>query len=125
MFPRSAYRRTARVLLGALLLVQAAMAVACDWRSVNAAKALAVREQAPSCHQAEAPVRNSNLCLAHCLGADQGLFDHELDIPSWASVAVLSVLLPEPVTMRSPGLAFLLPRAGAPPPRILFHTLLI
>lgn len=123
MYIRITRRRIARGLLGALLFVQVALAMACDWQSANAAQAVAAQATAPSCH--DAPALNTNLCLTHCLGADQTSTDHEVAVPAWAPGAVLAVLPLEPVAMRSPGLAFVLPRAGAPPPRILLHSFLI
>jgi hypothetical protein len=124
MLFRSTRRQTARLLLGVLLFAQAALAIAaCEWSGASAVQAVAASSAQPSCH--EAPPQNANLCLAHCLGSDQGLLDHEVAVAPWEPKAPLIVLLPEAAATRSPDLVYVLPRAGAPPPRILLHSFLI
>ncbi len=120
MRPLRRVKKIAGVLLGVLLLAQAALAIAaCDWLRVAPAKALAEKSNEPSCH--EQPARNANLCLAHCLSADQSADTPQFAIPAWSQASLLVVLGIE----RSPRRLtthFTLPRPGAPPPRILFQT---
>jgi hypothetical protein len=126
MLPRRTLLRTTRLLLGAFLLAQAALALAaCDWSSRDAARAVAMAGGAASapCHEASEAMADAGLCLAHCLGAQQSL-----DKPS-AAVPALVVLPAFPVSVPAPGLR-VPPRerpraAAAPPPRILFQSFLI
>ena len=127
MVSRSTLKAMARWALGALLFAQAALAVAaCE--SVRRAPALAIalaehRVGGENCHQQE---RNLNLCLAHCLGEDQSLDKPLLKVPALSGAPVLAV----PAVIVSPHDAcaprrMAVPRAAAPPPRILFQSLLI
>ena len=83
--------RVAQLLLGVLLFAQAALALAgCDW--LRAAPALAINastSQAP-CH--EEPAVNANLCLAHCLSADQSADTPQVVVPVWVDSAPIMVV---------------------------------
>ncbi len=114
----------ARLLVGALLFAQAALAVAaCDLLRVAPAQAIAAKAGEPSCH--EEPAMNANLCLAHCLGNDQSADKPQVAIPEWSRAYLLvievagSAPLPQAIQRHVP------PYPGAPPPRILFQSFLI
>jgi len=128
MHSRRALLRTTRLLLGAFLLAQAALALAaCDWGARDAARALAMAAgggDAP-CHESGSTAPASSLCLTHCLGDVQSLDKPSFAVPAVAPVAVLwlaPVALPhaQRVARRERPLA-----AAAPPPRILFQSFLI
>ena len=124
MLPRSRIRVSAKALLAALLFAQAAVAAAaCDWLRVAPAQALIAKANQPSCH--EEPAGNANLCLAHCLSADQSADTPQVAIPACPHLTPLVVREIESTPSRKPALHFTLPRPGAPPPRILFHSFLI
>jgi hypothetical protein len=111
-------------MLGLLLFTQAALATAgCDW--LRAAPALAIAESTnrPPCH--EAPAVNANLCLAHCLSADQSTDTAQVVVPVWVACAPIAVVAFDRWVARTEDLRFVLPRPSAPPPRILFHSFLI
>jgi len=62
--------RVAQLVLGLLLFTQGALAMAgCDWSRAAPALTVAASSSQPPCH--EVPAINANLCLAHCLSADQ------------------------------------------------------
>jgi len=126
---RKTAKRIARVLLGAMLFAQAAVAIAaCE--SLERTPALAVTtaqasSDAEPCHQATKG-SNTNLCLAHCLAGDQSLDKPGVSVPPLAAAPVLALrtidrLLPLAFVPRQ----LSVPLAAAPPPRILFRTLLI
>jgi len=116
--------RVAQLLLGLLLFAQTALALAgCDL--VRAAPALAINastSQAP-CH--EEPAVYANLCLAHCLSADQSAVTPQLVFPAWIDSPPIMVAVIDRWTGRAEDLRFVLPRPSAPPPRILFQSFLI
>jgi hypothetical protein len=128
MLRRRSLLRSARLVLGAFLLAQAALALsACDWGARDAARALSAAAgsgEAP-CHDSGNAVPEPDLCLPHCLGEQQSL-----DKPSLAVPAIVAVAMPwiaptartqaERVIRRERPLA-----AAAPPPRILFQSFLI
>mgnify|MGYP001618289441 CR=1 FL=1 len=125
MISRSTLKAMARLALAALLFAQAAMALAaCE--SVRRAPALALAEHridGETCHEQG---RNVNLCFTHCLGEDQSLDKPLVKVPALAGAPILSVpvsraSLHDPCAPRYPGV----PPAAAPPPRILFQSLLI
>ena len=110
----------ARMMLGALLFAQAALAGACDMPSAAPALAFVAAPDRPTCHQA--PARNANLCLAHCLSADQSSDTPQLPaMMSW-SAPVLIVALADAATAHEVAVRYALPRPPAPPPRILFQS---
>lgn len=121
---KTSLRATAGVVLAALLFAQAALAVAaCDWLRVAPALAITANADEPSCH--EAPTRNPNLCLAHCLGNDQSADTPQVIVPEWNKAVLVAVVDAERAPAREALLIYTLPRPGAPPPRILFQTFLI
>ena len=114
----------ARIVLSALLFAQAALAMAaCDWSRVAPARALASNAVEPSCH--EEPARNANLCLAHCLGADQSTDTPQVPVPALPSAPALVVPGLDIPGARAAMLRHALPNVAAPPPRILYHQFLI
>ena len=123
MKSRGTARKIARVLLGVLLFAQVALAVAgCDWLRVAPAQAIGAKAGEPTCH--EAPARTVNLCLAHCLGADQSTDTPQVAIPAWSQAALLVIAYVERAPTREAILQYTLPRPGAPP-RIRFQSLLL
>jgi len=124
MYRRRTRSLIIRFLLGAMLFAQAALAVAvCDWLRAAPAQALAARAAESSCH--EQPVRNVNLCLAHCLGGAQSADTPQVAIPAWSQASFLVIVGIEIVPAPQTVLRYTLPQQGAPPPRILFQTFLI
>jgi len=116
--------RVARWMLGLLVFTQAALATAgCDW--LRAAPALAIAESADRqpCHAA--PAVNANLCLAHCLSADQSTDTPQVVVPVWVDCAPITVVAIDCRLAPVVDLQFVLPRPSAPPPRILFQSFLI
>ena len=116
----------ARLLLGLLLFSQAALAAAaCDGGRVTPAQAIApaAMPDMPGCH--EQPARNANLCLAHCLSADQSADTPQFVVPARSGAAPLTIAVedrasvPAAIQRRAP------PRFPGPPPRILFQSFLI
>lgn len=121
MIRRATRVRVCRVILGALLFVQAALAIAgCDWSRVAPAMALATKADEPSCH--EEPARNANLCLAHCLSFDQAPDTPQLQLPAISAEPALFVAMPWEQAFRVVDRRYRLPRPAAPPPRILFQS---
>jgi hypothetical protein len=122
MLSRSRTRDFARILLAALLFSQAAIAAAaCDMPDRSPAQAFTLPEAMP-CH--EEPVQNPNICLAHCLSADQSADTPQVIVHAWCGVAPLTVAAPERWSSR----AVVWQRAplpAEPPPRILFQSFLI
>ena len=130
MLARRTLLRTTRLLLAAFLLAQAALALAaCDWGVRDAARAVAMAAgggDAP-CHESgsAAPAPASGLCLTHCLGELQSLDKPSFAVPALAPAAVLFIAHAaysptQRAWRRERPLA-----ASAPPPRILFQSLLI
>jgi len=124
MISRRTLRMIARALFGMLLFAQAALALAgCD--RLRAAPSLAINagsSQAP-CH--EEPTVSVNLCLAHCLSADQSADTPQVVVPAWVHYSPIVVAAVDRWTGRAGNLRFELPRSSAPPPRILFQVFLI
>jgi hypothetical protein len=125
MVSRSTLKAMARLALAAMLFSQAALALAaCE--SVRRVPAIALAEHridGETCHEQG---RNLNLCLAHCLGGDQSLDKPLVKVPALAGAPILSVpmlraSLHDACAPRHLGV----PPAAAPPPRILFQSLLI
>ena len=116
--------RVAQLLLGVLLFAQAALALAdCDWLRAAPALAISASSSQPPCH--EEPAVNANLCLAHCLSADQSAGTPQVVVPAWIAFPPLMVAAIDHRTSRAEILRFELPRPSAPPPRILFQSFLI
>lgn len=120
---RGIAKQIATVLLGAMLFAQAAIAAAaCN--APDRSPAMAFEDEvAMPCH--EAPPQNKNLCLAHCLSADQSADTLQVVVPAWNGAAAFIVAVAgyasKPVAMPRR----MAPRAAAPPPRILFQSFLI
>lgn len=115
-------RASARFLLVVLLFAQGALAFAgCDMPERTPAAAVAA--SGLPCHE---PTGEANLCLAHCLAADQSLDKPDVTVHPLVAVAVLAVPAAADLDYAS-----LVPRrlgapqAAAPPARILFRTLRI
>jgi len=116
---------TARVVIGFLLMTQAAFVIAaCGWMERSPAIAVqhAAAAELPPCHE-PAPVSSEGpLCLSHCLESVQSL-----DKPSFA-VAVLPaapvlVVVARPVFVS--GMSAAQEPPAGPPLRILFQSLQI
>ena len=115
-------RFVARIAAAALLFAQALVAFAdCPMPVRSAAAAIASDD--PPCHDSRGEV---NLCVAHCLAADQSLDKPQASIPEPAAAPVL-VLLPvsDLQYYHAPVPRHFLAPGAAPPPRILFRTLRI
>jgi len=128
MLRRRSLLRSARLVLGAFLLAQAALALsACDWGARDVARALlaaAGGSEAP-CHDSGNATPEPGLCLPHCLGEQQSLDKPSFAVPAVAAVAMLWIARSAPtlaprVVRRERPLA-----SAAPPPRILFQSFLI
>jgi len=111
-----------------MLFAQAAVALAaCESLERTPALAVSAAERSShgeACHEQDRS--NTNLCLAHCLAGDQTLDKPGVSVPQLAAAPVLALrsldrLLP---VVNAPRRAAV-PPAAAPPPRILFRTLLI
>ena len=76
------------------------------------------------CH--EAPAEPKNVCLAHCLSADQTADTPQLVVPAWIGVSPLVVALAPAGSVHSVAVLRRVPvQSTAPPPRILFQSFLI
>jgi hypothetical protein len=116
--------RVAQLMLGLLLFAQAALALAgCDWLRAAPALAISAGSGQPPCH--EEPAVNANLCLAHCLSADQSADTPQVAVPVWVDCAPITVVVSERWIARAVHVQFVLPWPSTPPPRILFQTFLI
>jgi hypothetical protein len=110
-------------MLGALLFVQAAVAAAnCELAGRSPAQAFS-RPASMPCH--EEPAQNANICLAHCLSADQSADTPQIVVPAWSAATPLTIAIVDRPIRRAEILQHVLPRPAAPPPRILFQTFLI
>lgn len=121
MTSRRTRTRVAQLSLGVLLFAQAVLAMAsCDWLQAAPARAIAANSIEQPCH--EEPASNANLCLAHCLSADQSADIPPLAVPAWIDTVPLTVAISERWSGRALIVQFVLPRPAAPPPRILFQS---
>ena len=124
MLSRSIRRRIAGGLICVMLFAQAALAAAaCDLPVSSPALAFTQKTDAPSCH--EAPERNANLCLTHCLSSDQSADIPKVDVPALVAGPVLIAPAGDVRGATNARLRHALPRPAAPPPRILFQSFLI
>jgi hypothetical protein len=120
MLIRSRIRSTAKVMLFALFFAQAAIAAAsCDMPGRTPAQAFAHETQMP-CH--EEPAQNANVCLAHCLSADQSADTPQVIVHDWSGALPLTVAVVEYQSSRADVWQRYLPHPAAPPPRILFQS---
>ena len=116
--------RVAQLVLGLLLFAQGALAMAgCDWSRAGPTLAIVASSSRPPCH--EAPAVNANLCLAHCLSADQSADTPQVVLPAWVDFAPITVVAVDRLIARVVDMQFVLPWPSVPPPRILFQTFLI
>jgi len=114
----------ARMLIAALLFAQGTLALAaCDW--ARRAPALAVAQPGQGSGGCMEQMQNVNLCVAHCLGEDQSADTPQVVVPAWNMAPPLLVAVINRTVAREAILRHALPYAGAPPPRILFHSFLI
>ena len=111
--------------LAAMLFAQAAFALAsCDVYRAQSHAAMVAAQDADGapCHEAD---ENPNLCHAHCHSGEQSLDKHQVKVPAPLLYPVLLIRSsqgfhpPLRVAARAPC------PAAAPPPRILFQSLLI
>jgi len=116
--------RVAQLMLGLLLFAQAALAFAgCDRLVAAPALAISAGASQPPCH--EEPIGYANLCLAHCLSADQSADTPQVVVHALSGTALLNIVVAEGRSYPAAALRFKLPRPAAPPPRILFQSLQI
>ncbi len=115
-------RVVARVAAVALLFAQALIAFA-DCQMPVRSPAIAIAADGQPCHESGG---ETNLCVAHCLAADQSLDKHAVSVPQPAAAPVLFLhALSAEQYVQSVALRHLAPPGAAPPPRILFRTLRI
>lgn len=117
-------RIVARIAAAALLFAQAVIAFAdCQMPARSPATAIASDSGHSPCHESGG---EKNLCVAHCLSADQSLDKPQASVPQPATAPVLVV---QPASelqyVNAPTPKQLVPPSAAPPPRILFRTLRI
>jgi hypothetical protein len=123
MLFRSRIRGTSKAMIFVLFFAQAAFAAnACDMPDRAPAQAIAPQAAMP-CHEAPAP--NANLCLAHCLSADQSADTPQVGMPAWSCAAFLTIEVFDSHRIQSAALLHYVPHLAAPPPRILFQSFLI
>lgn len=122
---RTGLKSMARVALAAMLFAQAVLAFAAC-QSVTRAPALAFKDHPADAVQCHEPESNSNLCLMHCVGDDLSLDKPIVKVPGVHGVSPF-YLRPTaaPIVNRAMARRVAVPHAGAPPPRILFQSLLI
>ena len=115
-------RASARFLVAVLLFAQGALAFSgCDMPERAPAAAIAV--SGLPCHE---PTGEANLCLVHCLAADQSLDKPDVTVHPLIGLPVLvlrSAADFDYVSLVPRRLGA--PQAAAPPARILFRTLRI
>jgi hypothetical protein len=127
MVSRSTLTGMAQLALAAMLFAHAALLfAACEsaWRAPALIIALAEHGiDGEHCHEQGI---NVNLCLAHCLGEDQSLDKPLVKVPALAGAPILSVPVPRASLHDACAPRHLgVPPTAAPPPRILFQSLLI
>ena len=128
MLSRKRMAGIAKLVLGAILFAQAALALAaCDWGQRAPAQAIAAMDAMPCCQDGEARpdalAGNANLCLAHCTSDAQSVDTSILAFPALSTLAVLTVsLAPESgcfALRRPPSIGHAL---AGPPLTILFQN---
>jgi hypothetical protein len=123
MIRRSGVRTFARIVVAALFFAQASIAAAaCGMMDRSPAMAFD-DEVAMPCH--ETAPQNRNLCLADCLSADQSASTPHVVVPAWCGTAPLVVVEFGYTSKQVATSRRMVPRAAAPPPRILFQSFLI
>ena len=92
---RNRIRGLAKLVLGAFLFAQAAVALAaCDWGQRAPAQVIAAMGDIPCCPDDEAPSAssgNANLCLAHCTSDAQSVDTTGLAVPIFTASAALTI----------------------------------
>ena len=116
-----------KLVLGAMLFAQAALAVAvCDWGQRAPAQAIAAMGETPCCPDDEVPdalAGNSNLCLVHCTSDAQSVDTSSLLAPTGVPLAVLTVPpVPSPGCFALRGVPFAWHVFATPPLTILFQN---
>lgn len=115
-------RFIARIIAVALLFTQALVAFA-DCQMPQRSPAAAIAAENPPCHESTG---ETNVCIAHCLAADQSLDKPQVSTPSPAAAPVLVLQsASETLNAHTPAFRHFALPAAAPPPRILFRTLRI
>jgi hypothetical protein len=115
-------RAVAWTTVTALLFAQAVVAFA-DCQMPARSPASAIAADKPPCHESSG---EKNVCVAHCLAADQSLDKPQTSIPEPAAAPVLVLqLASETQYARGPALWHFAPPPAGPPPRILFRILRI
>jgi hypothetical protein len=111
------------MLVGLLVMIQGAFAVAaCATPEREPARAISQMDM-PPCHEQES--KTDGLCVLHCVGDQQSLDKPSLKLPAIGEAPVLVVLTPVPCPVLSVRAPDVPARSSAPPPRILFSKLLI
>ena len=128
MLSRKRIAGIAKLVLGAMLFAQAALAVAaCDWGQRAPAQSVAAMDAMPCCQADEArpgaTVGNANLCLVHCTSDAQSVDTSNLLAPTGVPLAVLTVP-PAPASgcFALRGVPFAWHAHAAPPLTILFQN---
>ena len=92
---RNRIRGLAKLVLGAILFAQAAVALAdCNWGERAPAQVIVTMGEMPCCPNSEAPdvlPGNANLCLAHCTSDAQCVHTVGLAVPVFAAAAALTI----------------------------------
>ena len=122
MSRRRFVQASARFLVAMLLFAQGVLAFAgCDMPERAPAAAIAV--SGLPCHE---PAGETNLCLVHCLAADQSLDKPDVTVHPLVALPVLAIRGAADFEYASFAPRRLgVPPAAAPPVRILFRTLRI
>ncbi len=128
MLARKRLIGVAKLVLGAMLFAQAALALAaCDWGRRAPAQAIAAMDQMPCCQDDEARpdalAGTANLCLMHCTSDAQSVDTSKLLAPAGIPLAVLTVPpVPTPGCFALRGAPFAWHAFAAPPLTILFKN---
>lgn len=131
MLARRRLTGVAKLVLGAMLFAQAALALAaCDWGQRAPAQAVAAMAAMPCCQDGEARpdalAGNANLCLMHCTSEAQSVDRSNLPAPTVVPLGVLTVPpAPAPGCFALRGAPFAWHAFAAPPLTILFQNLRI
>jgi len=117
---RSRIRATSKIMLIALLFAQAAVASAACEMLIRAPAQVFVQHEPMPCH--EEPAQNANICLAHCLNADQSADTPQVMVHDWSGAMPLSIPAIDRWSDRFVVRQRVLPYPAAPPARILFQS---
>ncbi len=128
MLARKRLIGVAKLVLGAMLFAQAALALAaCDWGRPAPAQAFAAMDAMPCCQDDEARpdalAGTANLCLMHCTSDAQSVDTSKLLVPTGVPLAVLTVPpVPTPGCFALRGVPFARHAFATPPLTILFQN---